>query len=561
MATLETSLALAGRVSDGDAPRHQRTEVSSVTTAWGVNWDEEFIARDILQNFFDANRNQVAEVAVGVDGRDVSITGPAAFRLEELLYLGSTKDEDDVGKYGEGFKAAAVCLLRNHGVTPVIVSGRQILCIRVADETAPGTDFYPLVYDFFTTAAPFRGTRLFLPGCSPKLARCLEAGLSHFFFAENPLLGDRLWRDWRGNFAIYASTTEAHGHIFYRNLKRGEVPDIPVVLVINKEYAVIEKKIKSDRDRNAFGSELLKDFYGVFAQHGLKQDREGVETLLERARPCWSRGQGHPLLERVADAWPYAVLFDDDKAGKLFGAGCFASSASKNYAEQLRFREMETEWQRQGRVGLPGYFARFGVVSARRHCEDVEKKARQEAHATDSRRPTGAETGALSLLSRTLKDLAPAIGRVFERDGVTYTVARTEVVLGELKQERSYRSHKVFLAEQVLESDFAEALAVYLHEHAHIFGYDGSRGFTDALTELLGTVVRHRQDLDTYEVEWVQARETVLRERRDAPPKDTSGEWSVRLATMSADELRAVLSRLPPVTVRSVLEAPREGEG
>ena len=172
-----------------------------------------------------------------------------------------------------------------------------------------------------------------------------------------------------------------------------------------------------------------------------------------------------------------------------------------------------------------------------------------------------AETGALSLLSRTLKDLAPAIGRVFERDGVAYTVARTEVVLGELKQERSYRSLKVFLAEQVFEADFAEALAVYLHEHAHIFGFDGSRGFTDALTELLGTVVRHRQDLDTYEAEWVRAKESVLRERQNVLPKDTSGEWTVRLAAMSADELRALLSRMPPVTVRSALEAPRGEEG
>ena len=38
--------------------------------------------------------------------------------------------------------------------------------------------------------------------------------------------------------------------------------------------------------------------------------------------------------------------------------------------------------------------------------------------------------------------------------------------------------------------DFSEALAVFLHEHAHIFGYDGHRGFTDALTELIEAVVR-----------------------------------------------------------------------
>ena len=35
---------------------------SSVTTSWGVNWDADFIARDILQNFRDANLNEIEKV-------------------------------------------------------------------------------------------------------------------------------------------------------------------------------------------------------------------------------------------------------------------------------------------------------------------------------------------------------------------------------------------------------------------------------------------------------------------------------------------------------------------
>ena len=35
---------------------------SSVTTAWGVNWGEDYIARDILQNFRDANKEDINSI-------------------------------------------------------------------------------------------------------------------------------------------------------------------------------------------------------------------------------------------------------------------------------------------------------------------------------------------------------------------------------------------------------------------------------------------------------------------------------------------------------------------
>src|SRR5580700_2624476 len=79
-----------------------RTVESAVTTAWGVSWNEMQIARDLLQNFFDANRKDLQAVEVALQDRDVRITGPAGFDLERLFYLGSEKTTDDVGQYGEG---------------------------------------------------------------------------------------------------------------------------------------------------------------------------------------------------------------------------------------------------------------------------------------------------------------------------------------------------------------------------------------------------------------------------------------------------------------------------
>ena len=47
---------------------YQKSVESSVTTSWGVNWDSDYIARDILQNFRDANLNEIEKVKVDTKG-------------------------------------------------------------------------------------------------------------------------------------------------------------------------------------------------------------------------------------------------------------------------------------------------------------------------------------------------------------------------------------------------------------------------------------------------------------------------------------------------------------
>ncbi len=126
-------------------------------------------------------------------------------------------------------------------------------------------------------------------------------------------------------------------------------------------------------------------------------------------------------------------------------------------------------------------------------------------------------------MSRITRELAPEVLAVFDRGKLSYTVATGDAVLDELRTGCGCRSREVFLAEQTFVADFPDALATFLHEHAHIFGYDGGRGFTDALTELLETVVRQRSVLDRYEKEWDVAREEVQRER-ERNPASTSNE-------------------------------------
>ncbi len=542
------------RLRAGTSFNHVKTLTSAVTTAWGVNWDEVYVARDLMQNFFDANRDRLAEVRVERDGTDVRISAPAPFNLERLFYLGSEKGEDDIGQYGEGFKVAATCLLRDHAVTPVAASGRDVLCLRIAEQAVADTQLYPVEYDFYRSAEEIPGTVLLLAGCSRKLAQALYEGLSHFFHAENPLLGPRRWSDYRDDFAVY-DATDGKGHVFYRGLKRGEIEDIPVVLVINKKYEAIERKVSKDRDRNAFGDEVMGLFYRHFARYGLSGRTDGQRVIVEAARRVWPRG--HPLLSALADA---SRAWSSTLVREVFGEGYYARCSSTNPTEQLDIERLERGWRDEGKQCLPAYFCRFSVLNAKDEMRRVREKALEESKRQGQRVPTTAEMEGVRVLAQVLHELAPEIGAVFDKGRTSYTVAQTEALLGQLKSGRGYRSREVFLGADVFVADFPAALATFLHEHAHIFGHDGSRGFTDALTELLETVVRCRRDLDCYEEAWGAASEAVRRERElanrdtgDEPPE----EW---LEAMGEVELRRLVRNLPAAMLRRLRPGGKEWE-
>ncbi len=184
----ENSLMVLQEAKIGKALQYVESCQSSVTTAWGVKWSPTLIARDIMQNFFDANRENPVEIQVRVEGADVVVTAPAEFELARLFYLGSEKGGDDIGQYGEGFKAAAVCLLRDHKIEPIAISGKQVVYIRIG-EKVPGTKIQPVVYDYFQSAQAFNGSRLILRGCSKDMIAAMQEGLTHFLFDQNPLLG------------------------------------------------------------------------------------------------------------------------------------------------------------------------------------------------------------------------------------------------------------------------------------------------------------------------------------------------------------------------------------
>jgi hypothetical protein len=199
---------------------------------------------------------------------------------------------------------------------------------------------------------------------------------------------------------------------------------------------------------------------------------------------------------------------------------------------------------------------------------------RDAAHARSARRkPSQAEEAAVDVLRSTTNDLAPEILALFDKKKTDYFVLHgdeaqvedagdKEELLGAYKRsERRWDLREVWLAESLFVGDFAEALATFLHEHAHILGSDGSREFTDELTKLIATILRFAADpvtrraLEAHRTAWEAARHKVRRERRGrGSPREAGTSIARKLESMSERELRALLRRVPPAVLRPMLE-------
>lgn len=68
--------------------------------------------------------------------------------------------------------------------------------------------------------------------------------------------------------------------------------------------------------------------------------------------------------------------------------------------------------------------------------------------------------------------------------------------------EGAYGERTLAINQSVFSGVFGHALAVFLHESVHPYGCDGSRGFSDQLTEAMEALWEHRQQVELLEQIW-----------------------------------------------------------
>ena len=454
-----------------------------ITDHWGVDWTPMEIVRDFLQNFYDAN--PINDITIKIAQRTVTVSAPSEFDYKSLIYLGSDKGNSDIGQYGEGFKAATVNAMRNHGCIVQVRIKNLIMEFFFKDEKI-GETIKKVIMCKMTTTSKIIGTKLILKNCSQDIIDEFKFGKNYFYYETNPLFGKILTKHYSNDIFIYKSIQEDVGYIFYGKLLRAKL-EVPLVIVCNRIYKSIDQKIKHDRDRKAFNDAVLEQLLKyIFKQ-------VTIPKIVPVLKPWWS--SGHKILRILSSGWQkMSVKFPENYYAK------HSKTNTRNSSMQMEVDQIEREFQEKGYIQCPVYMAKFGMknaVSMIRNRLDQIKKKHQTLY---TRKPSELETQALNILKEYVRNIDSLLVNRFAY--AKYTIGDSDEIVGELRIGRSYRANAVFLSKSFFRLNFADALAIIVHEWSHIYGYDGSRGFTDALTNLVAKIINNREKLDEVEENW-----------------------------------------------------------
>jgi hypothetical protein len=101
---------------------------------------------------------------------------------------------------------------------------------------------------------------------------------------------------------------------------------------------------------------------------------------------------------------------------------------------------------------------------------------------------------------------------------------------------------------------FSDAVAILLHEWTHIYGYDGSRMFSDALTEIIAIILKNRK-LDavfaSFEDKWDSFVDKIKKER-----KEIEDEINIDniLEKLTKEQLANMLKDIPENDLKNLIK-------
>lgn len=488
-----------------------------------VRWSPYVVLRDFVQNFYDSvgwrDWSSLFEYACS-DGSLTLTARDVGFSYEWLVHIGASTKRDNVGVhagyFGEGFKMAALCAVRDHGWGVQVASQGWKLEVTSADLPIEDRMLKSLAYSLSERSGPDTAdTVLRLSGFHAH--EVFQSVLLGFYYPENPLLGKEIWRSEKG--AVYTrsrlrkppkypetSRFEGPGIIFASFQARGSMP-VPLVFCLHNHR-------DNDRDRDVFYRMDAMSLISIVVTHMTAPAAAGVLQELKRfwrgTRGKYTFDTWWPIIEnlvlkistcsRTTSLWlsefPYLLTVFDIKRSNV--------AAFNRRRQALAWMQRQPEPYRL----VQNSFQHLGYPSLEEVCRDA-------GGFTDPRPPRDDEIVRLEFLGRCVGELIPELGerglpdiRVFDNNATAFwglAVCKPaprpfESLLG--FPVRHVLSEIIINATLLRSGDFAEILSTCLHEVAHMFGRDESAAFSRALTYLIEVTIRERETIARFQQEW-----------------------------------------------------------
>lgn len=506
--------------------KHNEIIPLNLVFGYPVRWSRYKVMRDFIQNFYDA---------VGVAGwtdrfyfeyKDEVLTlfaRDVQFNYAWLLHIGaSTKRGSEAGRYagffGEGFKIASLCALRDFDWHIEMAASDWRLQVTTQFLKIDGQSLKMLAYR--KLAQPMSTVAcLKMSPLTEEDMNIFETARLSFYYEQNPLFGARIWSGqrsavfWRSSFAAPVGFPQTYefggsGLIFVGRQALGSHP-FPLIFCKHDE-------VPKDRER---GTYYRMDVITLVTAVARDLPAEAAAIVLEALRGRWydqprkryDFESWSPVIAALCRAvasqpdvrhafhhkFPHLLLSKTVRSSDLIGRNRRSQALDWMRAQPLRYRLVQSA------------FADFGYPTVEQACEAAGGYSR-------TRHPDPDERVYLDFLERVTQELfgdyfleAPPTRVIHTPLGVwrgmtscikLRTPARTPS--GHLvRYAQNYVAIKPHL---MAKGQFSAALSTYLHERVHCYGGDRSASFSSALTEMLEVAVTQSERIAGYSREWDQ---------------------------------------------------------
>lgn len=499
----------------------------NIVFTYPVHWDSFQILRDYIQNFYDSVPVDQWAKRFQYEFSDGTLTmrvEDSSFSYEWLLHIGaSTKtnsEEKHAGYFGEGFKIASLCALRDKHWEIKMSSGNWSINVICTDQTIDGQNVKMLAYNLTESETSIPKSELILQGVSIADFNIFKTALKSFYHPENELLGEKIWENCDG--AVYTRSKEQYdnklpynynygrkGIVFCGYQLRGSNPFDLVVCLHDFE--------QNDRERDSL---LDMEVVTVFKRMSALLPAQASFKIVEKMRRVWISNSTDrfdfeswtPVLRRLL----YNILYSSeyckkfkDKYPNLLYLYPTLSKIQMNWRQEARswYKKVHDKYIL---VGEP--FSLLGYSSLEDECR------RNGGLVKDDDIHTEIEKNCFSILEDTCKKLFADFfiadpwpsHKIITNPKATYHGMAT---VCKNKRKQFNKMHLciknkidcVYLKRSIIEADkFYDGLSTYVHEMSHMFGGDASENFSLGLTLAMEILLQNTAIIESAHQKWRQ---------------------------------------------------------
>lgn len=490
-----------------------------------VRWSRFKVLRDFVQNFYDAVQwpKWDSQFSYTLDDGILTLrASDVGFSYDWLLHIGaSTKRKttgDYAGYFGEGFKIAALCALRDYGWQVEVCSRDWALAVVTADINVDRQQLKSLAYKVGKTSTASTDTLLRISPFHD--SELLESVLLSFYYPSNPLFGEKIYET--SDCAVYlrskaqkprgypATTTGSRGQgIVFASYQALGSFQYPLVFCLH-DYR------HNDRDRNSF---FQMDVVRLIQRVVSKLPPTASSVVLQSLKGRWYdrprkrydfeswHGIVATLVRSVSRSAEETLTFRKNYPNLLV-----AHQAKRNDLQKYNRRRQALDWLRNSEQSfrlVQSAFAEMGYPTLESVCE-------QHGGFSLTRPPNAQEKKRIDMLEKFVQTLIPEVSswvrlpvcHIIKSERAGWMgMANCVPVTGEQPKFRGilirYQLPYIALKSSLLHSaTFGSALSTYLHELAHMFGGDRSAAFSHALSELMEITLSNARLVAKWQAEW-----------------------------------------------------------